>query len=259
MSRHNIVIIKDTHRGLLYQNGTLQDVLVAGRYQVPAAASRLASIFGTRKPRVDLILVDMRGRDRTVVVQDFLTAEGATISASFNVQYRVVDARLALHEVKNFDERLYAEVQTVAMRALRGMTLVEVMNSRDEVGEEVFRQVIELASIYGLEVTSLDFKDLVIPEEVRKQMNQAVLASRVRQVEEFDDLDLEIDYHASEYGEVLPMRADLDDSDDLVYAHVNAHANATTGKPTIRPIDFDSDDREMVASGFDPNRRRFRR
>ena len=108
-----------------------------------------------------MVLVDVRGRDRTVAVQDLLTADGATISASFALQYRVVDPRAALHQVKNFEERLFAETQAAARRALRGMSLEEIMGGRDEIGEELLRQVGESAAAYGLEVSGLDFKDLV--------------------------------------------------------------------------------------------------
>ena len=70
-----------------------------------------------------------------------------------------------------------------ARRVLRGMSLEEIMGSRDEIGEELLRQVRESAAAYGLEVTGLDFKDLIIPDELREALNRAVLARRLRQAE----------------------------------------------------------------------------
>ena len=99
MPRHDTLIIKDTHRGLLYEDGVLP-----GASSRPAATrsrrppSPLAAFFGAKDPRGSRsILVDVRGRDRTVVVQDLLTVDGATISASFALQYRVVDPLAAIH------------------------------------------------------------------------------------------------------------------------------------------------------------------
>ncbi len=188
MSRHDTLIIKDTHRGLLYEDGVFRDLLPAGRFHIPRPPGPFRSFFGTRAPRVEVVLVDVRGRDRTVVVQDLLTADGVTISASFVVQYRVSDPVAALHQVKSFDERLFAEVQTAARRALRAMSVEEVMGGRDEIGEELLRQVRESAAGYGLEVSEVDFKDLVIPEELRQVFNRAVLSRRLRQANLADPL-----------------------------------------------------------------------
>ena len=209
MSRHDVVIVKDTHRGLLYEDGVFRDTLPAGRYHIPRQPSGLASFFGAKATRADVVLVDVRWRDRTVVVADFLTADGATISATFALQYRVVDARLALHEARNFEDRAFAETQSAARRVLRGMSLEEVLGGRDEIGEELLRQVAEAVTAFGLEVSRLDFKDLVIPSEIRAVMNRAVLAKRLRQAQpagmssaeddrDFDDeadFDEEADLH----------------------------------------------------------------
>jgi regulator of protease activity HflC (stomatin/prohibitin superfamily) len=193
MARHDTLIIKDTHRGLLYEDGVFRDLLPAGRYQIPRAPSPLAAFFGSRGPRVEVIMVDVRGRDRTVVIQDLLTADGATISASFVVQFRVADPLAAIHRVKNFEERLYSEAQTAARRVLRGLSVEEILGSRDEVGEEMLIQVREAVEPAGLEVTGLDFKDLIVPDDLRKIMNRAVIARRLRQSQMVDGLAIDDD------------------------------------------------------------------
>lgn len=181
MSRHRTLIVKETHRGLLYEDGILREVLPAGRHQIPAAPSWLGSFFGSQDPRVEVVLVDVRSRDRTVLVTDLLTADCATISASFLVHYRVTDPRAAVREVRNFDERLYVETQTAARRLLRGLSLGEVMTGRDEIGEELEIQLRASAAAYGLEVSLLDFKDLILPGELRQALNRSAIAGRLGQ------------------------------------------------------------------------------
>ena len=180
MARHDTLIIKDTHRGLLYEDGVFRDLLPAGRYHIPREPSRLAAFFGVKGPRVEVVLVDVRSRDRTVVIQELLTADGATISATFSIQYRVTDPVAAIHRVKNFEERLQAEAQTAARRVLRGLSVEEILGGRDEVGEEMLLQVRDALGTAGLDVTGLDFKDLGVPDELRKVMNQAVIARKLR-------------------------------------------------------------------------------
>ena len=137
-------------------------------------------LFRRRKPKVEVSLVDVRCRDRVVMLQDFLTAEGASISATFSVRFHVVDARAAIHQVKNFEERVCVEAQASVRRILRGMSLDEILGARDEIGDELLRVLVESARVFGVEVSAVDFKDLIIPEDYRKAMNLAVAAKRLR-------------------------------------------------------------------------------
>ncbi len=245
MSRHNVVIIKETHRGLLYEDGVLKDVLPAGRYHIPKPPSGLGCFFGRKKPKVDVSLVDVRCRDRVVLLQDFLTAEGASISATFSVRFRVADARLAIHEVKNFEERVCSEAQAMVRRVLRGMSLEEIMGARDEIGEELLRMLKESAALYGIEVTQVDFKDLVIPEDYRKAMNLAVAAKRLRYAQ-VGQLNGSYDEFATGFeGDPLARPDESEEDDDefdseLVFAQAPARrgreprarkARAGTGTP----------------------------
>lgn len=246
MSRHDVLIIKETHRGLLYEDGVFRHLLPAGRYQIPRPPSALAAFFGAKQPKVEVHLIDVRGRDRTVVVQDLLTADGATISASFVVLYRVVDPRAAIHEVKNYEDRLYGEVQIAARRALRGMSLGEIMAGRDEIGEELLRMVRETAKAYGVDLSGLDFKDLVIPDDLRRSLNRAASDRRSRRSQlvearfldgpdEGDDKSLIIS--SDEFGDAdrddpelivakMPIRHDPDSDPDA-----DSHRDGLTFRP----------------------------
>ena len=86
MSRHEI-LIKDTHRGLYYEDGVLTQVLAAGRHVIP----RYINLGFYRRPRVQVVLVDVRQRDLTIKGQEILTADKVAIRVSIIVQFRVVD------------------------------------------------------------------------------------------------------------------------------------------------------------------------
>jgi len=53
------------------------------------------------------VLVDVRQRDLTLKGQEVLTADKVAIRVSIIVHFRVVDPRAAIHEVENYEERLY--------------------------------------------------------------------------------------------------------------------------------------------------------
>ena len=103
----NDIIIKDTHRGLWYEDGKLARVLEAGRYRVPHEPW----LPFVKRPRVEIVLVDVRERELTIKGQEILTADKVAIRVSILVQFRVVDPTAAMHVVSNYEERLYSDVQ----------------------------------------------------------------------------------------------------------------------------------------------------
>jgi regulator of protease activity HflC (stomatin/prohibitin superfamily) len=267
MRRFDTLIVKVTHRGLLYEDGIFREVLPAGRHRIPRPPSALAAYFGARSPRIDVVLVDVRGRDRTVVVQELLTADGVTISASFVVQFLVQDPIAALHRVKSFEERLYADTQTAARRVLRGLSLDEVLAGRDEIGEETLRVLRESATGYGLDVTGLDFKDLAVPEDLRRLMNRAVLAKRLRQVEMAEGrstaaIDDEPFVPKLQDEGAAESEAEAEDDPDLIIARADfgrdRPAEGRPEAPSIRPHAHDPGGNGWYASGFDVALRRCR-
>src|SRR5262245_45093239 len=108
------IFIKDTHRGLWYEDGVLTKILGAGRYKLPKEElfPQLRRLLGLkRKPKIEIVTVDTRGRDLTIKGQEILTADKVAIRVSILVQFAVVDPKAALHAVANYEDRLYSDVQ----------------------------------------------------------------------------------------------------------------------------------------------------
>ncbi|MBW4623146.1 MAG: slipin family protein [Cyanosarcina radialis HA8281-LM2] len=173
------IIIKDTHRGLYYQDGVLTKVLGAGRYTIPRA---LNWPF-LRQPKIEIVLVDVRERDLTIKGQEILTADKVAIRVSIIVQFRVIDPRAALHEVEEYQERLYSDVQLAARRSLARMSLEEILTNRNQLNEDILQDVQEVASRYGVAILRADVKDLVFPGNLQEIMNRVLAAERMSQVQ----------------------------------------------------------------------------
>src|SRR5882762_6145593 len=150
------IIIKDTHRGLWYEDGVLTKVLEAGRYEIP----KREGLFGRKGPLVEVVLVDMRERDLTIKGQEILTSDKVALRVSIVVQFRVVDPKLAIHAVEKYEDRLYSDVQLAARRSLASMTLEEILTNRNRLSEDILRDVKEVAARYGVAVLRADVKDL---------------------------------------------------------------------------------------------------
>lgn len=179
------VIIKDTHRGLRYEDGVLKEVLGAGRYELPPL-NQGARWWETRKPQVEIVLVDMRERDLTIKGQEILTSDKVAIRVSILVQFRVVDPRAALHTVASYEDRLYSDVQLAARRSLAAMTLEEILTNRTRLSEEILREVKESAAGYGVAILRADVKDLIFPGNLQEVMNKVLAAERLSEVQLID-------------------------------------------------------------------------
>lgn len=173
------VIIKDTHRGLWYEDGVLKRVLEAGRYRKP-------SEFWTevlRGPRVEIVIVDVRERDLTIKGQEILTADKVAIRVSIVVQFRVTDPRAALHNVSNYEDRLYSDVQLAARRSLASMVLDEILTNRNRLSDDILQDVKESAAGYGVAIGRADVKDLIFPGNLQEIMNRVLAAERNSQAQ----------------------------------------------------------------------------
>lgn len=178
LSKHEI-IIKPTHRGLWYEDGVLKRVLEPGRYLKP----RYINVGFYRRPRVEVVLVDVRERELTIKGQEILTADKVAIRVSIVVQFRVADPAAALHAVVSFEERLYSDVQLAARRSLATMTLEDILTNRNRLSNDILRDVQEAAQGYGVSIFRADVKDLVFPGNLQEIMNRVLAAERMSQAQ----------------------------------------------------------------------------
>jgi len=173
------IIIKATHRGLWYENGVLTRILEAGRYEVPLNQR----LFEAKKPKVEVVLIDVRERDLTIKGQEILTADKVAIRVSIIVQFRVTDPRAALHEVTNYEERLYTDVQLAARRSLASMNLEDILTNRNRLSEDILQDIKEAAGSYGVAILRADVKDLIFPGNLQEIMNKVLAAERMSEAQ----------------------------------------------------------------------------
>jgi regulator of protease activity HflC (stomatin/prohibitin superfamily) len=173
------VIIKDTHKGLWYEDGVLKRIVEAGRYVIPLPIN----LGFYRRPRVEIVLVDSRERDLTIKGQEILTSDKVAIRVSIVVQFQVTDPRAALHKVNGYEERLYTDVQLAARRSLASMTLEDILTNRNRLSEDILLEVKEAATTYGVAIFRADVKDLIFPGNLQEIMNRVLAAERMSQVQ----------------------------------------------------------------------------
>ncbi len=174
------IIIKDTHRALWYEDGVLKKVLEAGRYEIPSAKK---TFWEERKPAIEIVQVDIRERELTIKGQEILTSDKVAIRVSIIVQFKVTDPTAAIHAVANYEERLYSDVQLAARRSLASMSLEQILTNRNQLSEDILRDVKETAGRYGVAILRADVKDLVFPGNLQEIMNKVLTAERLSEAQ----------------------------------------------------------------------------
>ena len=164
----------------MYENGVLVKILEAGRYEIKPEKSWFGLV---RRPKTEIVLVDMRERDLTIKGQEILTSDKVAIRVSIIVQFRVIDPQAAIHEVENYSDRLYSDVQLAARRSLASMTLEEILTNRNRLSEDILNDVKEAASGYGVSILRADVKDLIFPGNLQEIMNRVLAAERMSEAQ----------------------------------------------------------------------------
>jgi regulator of protease activity HflC (stomatin/prohibitin superfamily) len=173
-------IIKDTHRGLLYRDGTFERILSAGRHRFKIPP--WAKAFG-RSEVIEVVLVDMRSRELIIKGQEILTADKVALRVSIVVQFAVIDPKAAIHAVESYEDRLYSDVQLAARRALARMALEDILTNRNRLSSEILADVKEIAAGYGVDIARADVRDLSFPGNVQEVMNRVLAAERQSQAQ----------------------------------------------------------------------------
>ncbi|MEO1234614.1 MAG: slipin family protein, partial [Myxococcota bacterium] len=122
--------------------------------------------------------IDLRETERAVSGQEVMTADKVTLRLTAMARYRIVDAEKATETVRELDSALYGEIQMAVRREVAGHRLDQLLDARREVSAALLAQVQERAAPWGVEVRSVDVKDIVLPGDMKALMNQVIEAEK---------------------------------------------------------------------------------
>ena len=184
-------VVPISHVGLLYEDGAYARLLEPGKHNLKGGW------FDSTDRTVTL--VDMRVRSLVIKGQEILTNDKVAIRVSLLVYFRVFDAVAASHNVVNYQERIYEDVQLAARRFLASRLLDAILSDRNEISDAVRQEVHGAAASYGVEIVRADVKDLVFPGNLREIMNRVLETERRAEAQLID---------ARKEAEATQIRAD---------------------------------------------------
>jgi regulator of protease activity HflC (stomatin/prohibitin superfamily) len=163
--RFERVTVFEYERGLRYDRGRFTGTVDPGRYWLLRNRSTITTL-------------DTRPTVVTIPGQEVITADGVSIRVSLAVEYQIIDPAVAINEHEDYRGALYVAAQ-IALRELASKTEVDVLlERRGELGAELQERTVEVARGLGLELRSVELKDLMFPGELRRTFAQVVAARK---------------------------------------------------------------------------------
>ncbi len=153
-------------------------VLRFGRYQ----GLRGPGLFGVI-PIIDRIgyHIDQRIRTTAFAAESCLTRDTVPVDVDAIAFWVVYDAERAALEVQDYNEAVILAAQTALRDAIGKHDLAELIQSRKELGRGLQEALDRKMHDWGIQVQSVEIRDVVIPEALEEAMSRQAQAERERQ------------------------------------------------------------------------------
>ncbi len=122
--------------------------------------------------------VDIRTKAADVPEQEAITKDNVSTKISAVIYYKVKDAKKAILEVENFYFAVDQLAQTTMRNVVGEVELDHLLGERDKVAGRIRDIVEKTADSWGLEIISVDLKDIILPENMKRTMAKQAEAER---------------------------------------------------------------------------------
>ncbi|NCP66707.1 slipin family protein [bacterium] len=125
-----------------------------------------------------LTKVDIRTKAVDVPDQEAITKDNIPVKINAVVYYKIQDASKAILEVENFFWATSQVAQTTMRNAVGEVTLDELLQNRAGIAEKIKATVDRQTDPWGIDVESLELKDVIIPENLKRTISKEAEAER---------------------------------------------------------------------------------
>lgn len=125
--------------------------------------------------------VDIRTKAVDVPDQEAITKDNVSTRISAVIYYKVKDASKAVLEVENFFFAVHQLAQTTMRNVVGEVELNDLLANRDKIAQRIRDIVSETTGSWGLEVASVELKDIILPEDMKRTMAKQAEAQREKQ------------------------------------------------------------------------------
>lgn len=220
----NIRIIQEWERAV---------VLRLGRYNhIKGPGIRFLLPFIDRMIRVDLRVVTM-----DVPKQDMMTKDNVPMIVDAVVYFQVVNPEAAILNVEQFVRATSLKSQTTLRSVIGQSQLDELLSERDKINQHLQTIIDEETEPWGVKVTSVEVRDVLLPEGMKRAMARQAETERERRAKV---INAQGEYEAAEkLSEAAKIIAAQPQALQLRYLQTLAEIAGEQNSTTIFPIPLD--------------------
>ncbi len=122
--------------------------------------------------------IDMRIKAVDVPDQESITKDNISVRVNAVIYYKVRSAEKAIIEVENFYYAVSQLAQTTMRNVVGEVNLDELLSNRDTIAEKIRTIVDKASDAWGIEVQSVELKDVTLPEEMKRVIGKQAEAER---------------------------------------------------------------------------------
>src|ERR1700691_62881 len=162
-----IKVLREYERGVIFRLGKLQGAKGPG------------IIFLI--PMVDkMVRMDLRVVTIDVPKQEIMTKDNVPATVDAVIYFRVVDPNAAVVKVENYWKATSLIAQTTLRSVLGGAELDELLSHRDKINQTLQEIIDRQTDPWGIKVTSVEIKDVSLPDSMKRAMAKQAEAERER-------------------------------------------------------------------------------
>jgi len=122
--------------------------------------------------------IDIRTKAVDVPDQEAITKDNIPVRINAVVYYKIVDSAKTVLEVEDYYYATSQVAQTTMRNAVGERTLDELLQKRAEIAEQIKERVDGLTDPWGIDVESVELKDVIIPEDLKRTISKEAEAER---------------------------------------------------------------------------------
>jgi regulator of protease activity HflC (stomatin/prohibitin superfamily) len=128
-----------------------------------------------------MVKVDIRIKAVEVPDQEAISKDNIPIRINAVIYYKVADPAKSVIEVENFTNAVGQLAQTTMRNAVGEVTLDELLAQKQQVSEGIQKAVDSVSEAWGVDVQSMELRDIVLPDSLKRTIAKVAEAQREKQ------------------------------------------------------------------------------
>jgi regulator of protease activity HflC (stomatin/prohibitin superfamily) len=125
-----------------------------------------------------LIKIDIRVKAIDVPNQEAITRDNVPIHINAVLYFKVKEAKDAVIEVEDFLYAVSQIAQTTMRNSIGEVTMDQLLSERVKIGQNIKNQVDTATDPWGIDVQSVELKDIILPEDLKRVIMKEAEAER---------------------------------------------------------------------------------